>query len=98
MKYHKLVRDRIPEIIRKKGKVPKTHTVAYTEYYERLEEKLSEEVREFVDSDNPSELADILEIVYALAEYRGISKDELERIRKEKAEQRGSFDKKIILD
>ena len=98
VKYNKLVRDKIPEIITRKGNVAKIRTTSSAEYKEKLREKLKEEVLEFLKDENVDELTDILEIVYALSEENGISKDELEMIRKKKAGERGAFREKSILE
>ena len=62
-----------------------------------MEKKLSEEVVEYQNSKNPEELADILEVVYRIAKLRGISKEELEKIRIKKLEERGGFEKNLFL-
>lgn len=98
MKYNKLIRDRIPEIITSKGETPVTRILDDGEFKEMLKQKLSEEVREFLESeDDISELADVIEVIYALADVLGVSKDELERIRVEKQKERGGFKEKIFL-
>jgi predicted house-cleaning noncanonical NTP pyrophosphatase (MazG superfamily) len=69
----KLVRDKIPQIIRSRGLEPVIHTADTEEYAVRLRDKLREEAAEFVASDDdPEELADILEVLYALARRAGI--------------------------
>lgn len=68
------------------------------EYWEKLKEKLEEEVNEFLEESNTEELADILEVVYALCDHLGIDKAHLEEVRKKKAEERGGFKERIILD
>lgn len=98
MKYNKLVRDRIPEIIKNSGSTPITHIADDEEYWEKLKEKFKEEVNEFLKSPTKEELADVLEIIYAICDFKNISRQELEIIRKKKAKKRGSFRKKIILD
>lgn len=98
MKYNKLVRDRIPEIIEGKGEKAVFHIAEDEEYHAKLLEKLREEVEEFVKEENSEELADILEILYTLAESHGVSREELEQKRKEKEDRRGGFARKIILD
>ena len=97
-KYNKLIRDKIPEILEQKGVDFTVHTASDVEYKEKLKEKLREEVDEFLKENNVNELADVLEVVYALADDLGINREELETIRKKKAEKRGAFKKKIILD
>ena len=94
----KLVRDKIPDIIRQKGKVPVTHTAEDDEYWDKLQDKLKEEVHEFLKDGEVDELVDVLEVVYALAVHKGIHREELETIRRNKADARGQFKKKIILD
>jgi len=98
MKYDKLVRDKIPEIIRSKGIISKTHIASDEEYRQKLKDKLQEEVDEFLKDSNEEELADILEVIYALCDLYKIDKDSLEQTRKEKAEKKGGFKDKIILD
>lgn len=98
MKYNKLVRDKIPEIIEQKGKTPVTHIAGSEEYWQKLKEKLGEEVKEFMDDNNEEELADILEVIYAICDFKKIDKENLELKRIKKSEQRGGFNKKIILD
>jgi len=98
MKYNKLVRDNIPEIIKKDNKTPITHIADDKEYWSKLKDKLEEEVDEFLKESTEEELADILEVIYAICDYKKIDKEELEKIRKKKSEKRGSFKKKIILD
>lgn len=98
MKYNKLVRDKIPEIIKQNNSVPITHIADDEEYWGKLKEKLKEEIDEFFKNSTEEELADILEVVYAIRDYMKIDKDKLEEIREKKAHKRGAFEKKIILD
>lgn len=95
--YDKLVRDDIPEIIRKDGKTPVITVATGPEYNEMLRQKLDEEVQEYQDSQDPEELADILEVVYALAETEGTTKSDIEALRKSKRKDRGGFGDGIIL-
>lgn len=97
--HNKLVRDKIPEIIKADNKVPIIHTADDKEYWQKLVEKLKEETAEFSaeDSDVLEELADILEVIYAICDFKNISSEKLEQIRKEKSQKRGGFKNKIIL-
>jgi len=97
MKYNKLVRDKIPEIIKSKGKTPLTYIADDKEYKEKLKKKLHEEVEEFTSSEDKEELADILEVIYAICKSKNIKFEGLEKIRKEKQKERGGFRDKIIL-
>ena len=98
MKYNKLVRDKIPEIIKQKGLTPTTHFANDEEYWRKLKEKLQEEIDEFLDKSNEEELSDILEVIDAICEFKKIDKDKLESLRKKKSEERGKFKERIILD
>lgn len=64
----------------------------------KLKEKLQEEVEEFMKSEEQDELVDLLEIIYAVGEAKGWTRKELEELRAKKAEERGGFKKKIILE
>lgn len=97
VKYEKLVRDRIPEIIAANGEKPVTRILDDTEYRRCLERKLDEEAAEYRESGELAELADILEVVYALCEAQGHSLEELEALCRQKREERGGFSKKIFL-
>ena len=97
MEHHKLVRDRIPEIIADSGKTPVTRVLAQDEYRRCLRAKLDEEVAEFHKDQNIEELADILEVVLALNESLGYSREELESAYLEKHEARGGFSDRVFL-
>jgi predicted house-cleaning noncanonical NTP pyrophosphatase (MazG superfamily) len=95
--YDKLVRDKIPEIIEKSGKQCEIEILSDEKYLEMIDKKLDEELAEYHKDKNLEELADLLEVIYAATKARGYSIEELEKVRAEKAEKRGGFDKKILL-
>lgn len=95
--YNKLVRDRIPEIIEAKGSTCITEVLADEAYLKMLDAKLTEELAEYHAAGDPEELADLLEVIYAAAQARGITAEELDKIRAEKAQKRGAFEKKLLL-
>ncbi|QNF29959.1 nucleoside triphosphate pyrophosphohydrolase [Metabacillus elymi] len=99
--YNKLVRDKIPEIIEKTGKKYMTKILSNEEYIKELQTKGFEELTEYVEAKDKEssleELADVLEIIHALAEYHGSSINQIEEIRKKKAVERGGFKEKIYL-
>jgi predicted house-cleaning noncanonical NTP pyrophosphatase (MazG superfamily) len=67
------------------------------EFAQELEKKLQEEVTEYLQDKNPEELADILEVVYALGKQLGYTPETLEELRAKKAQARGSFTKRLSL-
>lgn len=95
--YHKLVRDKIPEIIEAAGKTCVAEILSDEDYLCMVDAKLDEELAEYHKDQNLEELADLMEVIYAAAIARGGTIEELERIRAEKAARRGGFEKKILL-
>lgn len=99
--HNKLVRDAIPEVITKSGKEFSTRILPKEEYEVELKKKLSEELTEYNEANTNEEaieeLADILELLHAATKIHGSSVDELEKVRKVKAEKRGGFEKRIFL-
>ena len=98
MKYNKLVRDKIPEILEEKGIKYKIHIADKKEYWEKLKEKLLEEIKEFSKSKSIDEFADILEVLDAIKDFKKFDKKKLEMIKRKKAKERGGFKKRIILE
>lgn len=84
MKYKKLVRDKVPDIIRRQGERPITRALNEGEYLEELIRKLREEVAEFEADRSVEELADIKEVTIAIREALGIHAGELEEARRKK--------------
>ena len=97
IKYHKLVRDKIPDIIEHSGKRCNVSILNDSDYLAMLDEKLNEELAEYQESKSLEELADLLEVMMAVAKARGASFEAVEAIRKEKVAKRGGFDQKILL-
>ena len=96
--YHKLVRDRIPEIIEASGKSCRTEILSQENYLSMLDRKLDEELAEFRQSGDPEELADLLEVICGLAGARGCSWEQLLLLREQKRQKRGGFEKRILLE
>lgn len=97
IKYNKLVRDGIPEIIEASGKKSSIEILSDDDYLKMIDQKLDEELSEYHQDQNIEELADLMEVIRAAAVARGYSIEELERVRAEKAAKRGGFEKKILL-
>ena len=95
--YNKLVRDRIPEIIRASGASCATKSLTDTEYLQALDAKMAEELTEYHESGSIEELADLLEVIHAAVKARGVSVEELYGAMEKKAANRGRFDEKIML-
>lgn len=95
--HNKLVRDKILEIIDQAGDTPVSRVLGEEEYFVELVKKLGEEYEEFKADLSIEELADIQEVVLALADTIA-SRAELEKVRAEKANKRGGFEKRIFLE
>ncbi|TWD96588.1 putative house-cleaning noncanonical NTP pyrophosphatase (MazG superfamily) [Neobacillus bataviensis] len=99
--YNKLVRDRVPEIIKSNGKHPSIRILEDVEYIRELKNKCYEELEEYMKADNVEdqieELSDLLEVIYALAQWNGSSVEMVEEIRRRKKEERGGFKEKFYL-
>lgn len=98
--YNKLVRDKIPAVIEKTGNTFETEILLENEYLKKLNEKLNEEIEEFTNASEEEiagEIADVIEVLYTLAETKGISIEEIEKVRLEKLEKRGGFKERILL-
>lgn len=100
--YQKLVRDLIPDHIQAQKETPVIRILDEAAFYRQLKIKLQEEVAEFLGEDEAEpqaqELADILEVVYALGNAKGYTPEALEQLRLQKAEKNGGFEKRIYLE
>ncbi len=99
--YNKLVRDKIPEIIKSNGEEPITRVLTDEEYKIELEKKLKEEEQEALSAtgkDRIEELADMLEIIKYLAKLENATLEEIIAIAQEKGAKRGTFENKIFLE
>lgn len=94
----KLVRDNIPEIIKADGRKPVTRILDEDEYLKELIEKLKEETEELEADLSVEELADIQEVLFAILDVFKTSRKELEKVRTQKAKNRGGFTKRIFLE
>lgn len=95
---NKLIRDKIPEIIAANNQIATIHIADDKEYITKLEEKLQEETSEYLNSGNVEELADLVEVIYAILDSKKIDRKSFEQIRDEKARRNGVFNKKLILE
>lgn len=93
----KAVRDLIPEILKLSGRECIIHELSDSSFLPELENKLEEELKEYLESKELEELADLLEVIYRIAELRGSSKAELETIKQRKKQEKGGFEKNLLL-
>lgn len=98
MKYNKLVRDKIPEHIENRGEVAVTHIADDGEYWLKLKEKLQEEVNEFLEAESIEEMADVLEVIDAISDFKKFDEAELQKVKNKKLNEKGGFKNKIILE
>ena len=101
--HNKLVRDKIPEIIEKTSKKYKVRTLDNEEYKKELLKKIAEEAKEVLDTEGDKkeitkELGDVLEVIDHLVDAFDLNKKEIEKVKEERKESRGGFDKKLFLE
>jgi predicted house-cleaning noncanonical NTP pyrophosphatase (MazG superfamily) len=92
----KLVRDRIPEIIQQAGLIPIIETASLEDYGRYVRAKLEEELEEYLNSGDVAEVADLVEVCFAAAALHGVGQDELLAIARNKRQQRGGFDNRLV--
>jgi predicted house-cleaning noncanonical NTP pyrophosphatase (MazG superfamily) len=99
--FNKLVRDKIPEVIKDDGYTPAVKKLSVAEYKKALLEKLIEEAQEIKKSKNKdeliNELADIQEVLTAIYEVNKIHCSDVTKNARKKREKRGAFKKRILL-
>lgn len=94
--YDKLVRDKIPEIIKSSNRVPECRILDNDqEYLKYLIKKLHEEVMEFTENPCVEELADIKEVIDTLSEIKGF--EDVVSVQEKKKKDRGGFGGRILL-
>ena len=96
--YNKLVRDKIPEICKMNNQVPTTRILNDKEYLKELNIKMQEELKEYLESGDVEELADLEEVMRAILDAKNVSYEEFEEIRNKKVKKRGAFKEKIYLE
>ena len=97
--YNKLVRDKIPEIIKKNGNECRCHIIIDDkEYLDMLHEKLQEEILEFKTKPSLEEFADVMEVLESIAKFHEFSLEDIKTIKKAKKINRGGFDRRTFLE
>lgn len=96
--YNKLIRDKLVAVMEGLGKKVSYDILSEDEdYLKELNKKIIEEANEFIEENDLSELADLFEVIYAIAELKDIDLDEVEKIRIEKRNKKGAFKDRIFL-
>ncbi len=95
--YNKAIRDKIPEIIKQSGGNCNIKILSNKEFLEELDKKLGEELQEYQEDKSIEELADIMEIIEKIIKLRGITLNDLEKIKVGKLEKHGGFEKNLFL-
>jgi predicted house-cleaning noncanonical NTP pyrophosphatase (MazG superfamily) len=93
----KLIRDNIPTIIRDKGEICTIEHVNGSEYLSYLYTKLNEEKNELIADETPEEMADVFEVLEAIAQFKGWNLEEIYRIKSDKKNQKGGFENGVVL-
>lgn len=97
MKYNKLVRDKIPELIDREGRKAILEKLDDDQYRKYLNVKLGEELKEYLESEDVEELADLVEVIYAVLDFKNVFVSEFEQVRKAKIQKRGAFKERLLL-
>ncbi len=98
--HKKLVRDKLPEIIKATGEEGEVRVMGKREFEGELEKKLVEETKELLGvprKDLPKEMADVLELLKSIAELHKIDFKSVEEKQIEKRKERGGFKKRLFL-
>jgi len=93
----KLVRDKIPDMIRENGDTPKVRVANREELDLLLRKKIVEEAQEFLKSGDTEELVDIQEAIDALLALRKADTALIEIQRHSKLLARGGFTQGYVL-
>lgn len=96
--YNKLIRDNIPEIIKKDGGTPVIRELDNESYFHYLNLKLQEEMHEYLEEYSIEEFCDILEVLEAISKFKGFTPQQVAEVKAKKAEHNGAFDKKLFLE
>ena len=96
--YNKLVRDKIPENINSiEGRKANYKVLNDDEYLQELDKKLFEEAHEFIEEHSIEELANLMEVIFAIMKVENILIEDIEKAREIKNIKKGKFNNKIYL-
>ncbi len=101
VRYDKLIRDRIPEIIKEAGWLPTVKILKKSEFLNAIKKKVFEEAGELIQSKDKKgivdEIVDIQELFDVLAAEIKLTKSELKKLQADKRKKRGGFKKRLFL-
>jgi predicted house-cleaning noncanonical NTP pyrophosphatase (MazG superfamily) len=101
VKYNKLIRDRIPEIIKEAGWLPAIRILKKSEFLNAIKKKVFEEAGELIRAKDKKgiadEIVDIQELLDVLASELKLTKRELKKLQDIKRKNRGGFKKRLFL-
>ena len=95
--YNKLIRDNNVKLMEDKGCKVTYEILDDKRYGQELDKKLQEEVSEYLADYSVEEMADVMEVIYAMLDFRGITMEEVEKVRLNKRNLKGAFKNKIFL-
>ena len=95
--YNKLIRDNNVKLMEDKGCKVTYEILDDKRYGQELDKKLQEEVSEYLADYSVEEMADVMEVIYAMLDFRGITMEEVEKVRLNKRNLKGEFKNKIFL-
>lgn len=102
MKYGKLVRDKIKDIIEENGEKPIIRILNEEDYKNELFKKLNEETNELLNAKTKDEISeecsDVLEVLFAIASLEGMNEEEIMKLKNLKRNKRGAFEKRMFLE
>jgi len=101
IKYNKLIRDRILEIIKKDGEKSFSRVLNKKEYLKEIKKKIAEEAKELVRAKSKkeviNEIVDIQELIDVIISELGLTKSQIKKQQKIKNKKRGGFKKRLFL-
>lgn len=95
--YNKLIRDKNVKLMEDKGCKVTYEILDEKRYGQELDKKLKEEVGEYLEDYSIEEMADVMEVIYAILKYRGITMEEVDKVRLEKQKRKGGFERRVYL-
>lgn len=96
--YNKLVRDKIPQLIEESGRKQTSRKLNDEEYFKALIDKVIEEIKEYRETDNEEELADVFEVLDNIVKFKDYEPMHIDYLKIKRKEARGTFDERIFLE